>query len=1717
MNDRTNRLASILRMMDADSSAPPPRDELDSLLREWHREHADVAAANREQILAAIASDVMRPLPRQRRSVRSVLATIGPVVMRTMGSRAVRAAACIILTAVFATIVLLPSRHGAEAAIINVAEGGELTAYSDEGDRLGPCPLQHTDVDAAVSGTVTRVTVRQKYANPYPQKIEANYTFPLSHRAAVDAMRIIVRGADGVERVVEGEVKERQQARRIYEDARRAGHVASLLEQERRNVFTQSVANIEPGATVTVEIGYVEFLERNDGEYRFAFPMVVAPRYIPGAPTLSPNQLPDGLARRAGVVLLAPAEVTVTSQNASLSGAIIQSMLVGATPVRTPSPEWMERPAANLGQPIDFIVTYANGTKEPGQLFEAGAVGQVNGRWYFTPVRLSGNGFAADTPQVTDASRITPMPNRPTERSGHDVSMSVTIDAGGMDVRNVRSDLHEIVESGAARPNHRTFTLKSKSTIPNRDFTLSWNASPTDVKETLGYGLLTHARGGDDESTGGYFAIMLEPPTRPKVDQVLPREIVFLIDTSGSMQGFPIEKSKEVMAKAIAAMRPADTFNVIAFAGSTRTLWPEPRTATDENRRLARDFVERQEGDGGTEMLPAFEAALKGQHDVSWLSPRALVDLPADGRAVRVEAPLANVDRDNGLVTLDDGKAFRVTFGVQIPSSGSLGADQAIQMTGRWMTEAGDRMLVVDTARFARSSVAPNRIVVFLTDGLVGNDGAILDLVRQYAKSTRVFAFGIGNSVNRNLLDGAARAGRGMAEFVTLPADADAAVARLTRRLESPVLVDISVDFHGVNVTELVPAPDRIPDLYDEAPLVLVGRFAKDNSGTVTVRGRNANGPWERTVPLALDERSTGNAAVASLWARAKVDAISEMNEQAIANNSVAPPLKREIVRLGERYGIMTPFTSFVAVEKSRVTVGGEPMLVQIPIELPEGMSWKGLFGEGVAPATWASRIAPDDPSITQRRYAAVTKLAQLAEPALEKSVDADSSARSLFFAETPIDLREAEKIRAAAANADKLLQGDDFRLAEREILKAGVQLESVRGALPESEYKNLRDKLVTMVEETAQKRALSEAKSVADPARADEASNRDSAINESLKRVRQLQMELKYTEAMQVLDEITFIDPQNPAALALKDVISASQQYRRYGDVEKRRWEAYAAESHKALEEMVPATPAAAGAGSAPGKRPVRGEDSGAFAPYLGDIPVLGGAMMEMAVPINSKLEGCGEDTNGGRNAPADGLSTTVQFPWQMGRSSLNDAGLLVYPEDWPEIAVLRSTSPGWGDTANINSLTRDQLLMPVDINLQHNSLGESLHYITTVTGAQFSVDWKALSKLSITPDDPVNLNLKNVTAEAAVDRMFLQLVDPATASSVPTLKIDSGVAVITAEPTNAPAPKGELKSVDKDGAAGVPFDSNGDANIPTNQAPGQSDAGAKQGRRRQSAPIAPPGQSLSGGIGSDTRNSTPPASDGATKAKEAPPKKLPDPMPTDPAPTRGVPTPGTPTPPPPAPTSGGPASGTGSAKPGASTPTDTSAARPAEPTSPPPPPESMPGAGGGRGFGGGAEASAPAAPSNDLSDRVEPLAAKADAPAVQSAGFAARKLSPEERDVLARRMQRDLLLVALAAQIDREVAGELAATARPEITLDANGRVRVTVLLRSGDAASLDADLSILRSRGVIIDVVDRNIRLVVARVDPRDLIAFGLADPVRRIESFRGSPDPRNPNSE
>ncbi len=833
----------------------------------------------------------------------------------------------VLLALVGLTGVLTETARAGDARAI---EGGALRIIDPQGQPAGACPLRHTDVQAGIAGYVGRTTVTQQFHNPTDRKIEAVYTFPLPQDAAVDEMVMTV----GDRRIV-GQIKPRAEARQVYEAAKQAGHVASLLDQERPNIFTQSIANIEPGAEVTIEIRYVETLKYEDGWFEFVFPMVVGPRFVPGQPT--------------------------------------------------------------------------------GQ---------------------TGTGWAPDTTDVPDASKITPPVTPPGTRAGHDISMTVHLDAG-MAIQDIESVLHKL-NVQRNEESRATIQLADQKTIPNKDFILRYRTATERIEDAV----LVHA-----DERGRFVTLVLQPPRRVAPSEAVPKEMIFVIDRSGSQSGFPIGKAKETMRLCIQQMNPHDTFNLLSFGNQVERLFDRPVPNTDANRQAALQYLANLDAGGGTVMLPAIKEALTGpgaQQTRAVISPDQLMNLPADGREVIVRVDYDRIRYfDSGeklswpgrLVMMEGSLAIqredgrKVRLGGDNPPS-SVVDKHDIRIHGQWRTMNGERVLVAWKYQVDGEGGPAGRlrIVCFLTDGFVGNDMEIIDAARKNAGQARVFSFGIGNSVNRYLLDGLAHAGRGEVEYVTLDSEAKGAAERFQQRIQSPVLTDISIDWGDLPVSEVYPA--TYPDLFASKPLMIHGRLDDEAKGTITLRGTTAAGPFERTIEIQPQEAATHHEAVASLWARAKVTHLMNKDLAGLQRGAFPKDLEQQITDLGVTFHLMTQFTSFVAVEEMTVTVGGEPTTVAVPVEMPEGVSYEGVFGEaaggrrvsfGAMKATGFPSAAPAPASVGRaRRLIAPRAMSQPPREAMEMLAQDGADATATTAASQPAAMKISEPLRDLAEKVAK-------------------------------------------------------------------------------------------------------------------------------------------------------------------------------------------------------------------------------------------------------------------------------------------------------------------------------------------------------------------------------------------------------------------------------------------------------------------------------------------------------------------------------------------------------------------------------------------------------------------------------------------------------------------------------------------------------------------------
>ncbi len=652
---------------------------------------------------------------------------------------------------------------------------GGLYVQSPSGQKL-VFPLKHTEVSAKIAGNLSRVQVTQSFENPFTDPLEAVYVFPLPDEAAVDDMEIKIG-----DRVIKGSIKKREEAKQIYEQAKRQGRTAGLLEQERDNIFTQSLANIKPGEQIDVTIRYTDSLKFEGGDYEFVFPMVVGPRYIPGT-------------------------------------------------------------------------------------------------------AIDGSG---DTDRVPDASRITPPVVPPDTRSRHDIGVTVEIDAG-IPISDARSPSHQTIVS------HEKQTVKiqlgGEDTIPNKDFILRYRVASDKTEATV----LTQA-----DERGGHFAIYLIPALEYRSDEIVPKDVVFLMDTSGSQAGEPLRQSQELMRRFISGLNPDDTFTIIDFASTTRQLSNTPLANTEPNRQQAIKYINKLQANGGTELLNGI---------------RAVMNFPA--------APAGRL-----------------------------------------------------------------RSVVLLTDGYIGNDNEILAEVQRHLKEgNRLYSFGVGSSVNRFLLNRIAEIGRGTCQVVRHDEPAQKVAEKFFRQINNPVLTTIQIAWEGTGEAAEI-YPSIAPDLFAEQPLVLFGRKPDIEAGKLRVAGMAAGGQrYEKTFEVNFEEG--GNPAIAQLWGRQR---IKELMKQMFGGEKKS--LVEAVTDTALIYQLLSQYTAFIAVsEEVRVDPEGQSISMQVPVEMPEGVSYEGIFGQAAAPGSKLLMVA-------RSQKAGIARAISSPEPSYALEADAPEYERGISFA----------------------------------------------------------------------------------------------------------------------------------------------------------------------------------------------------------------------------------------------------------------------------------------------------------------------------------------------------------------------------------------------------------------------------------------------------------------------------------------------------------------------------------------------------------------------------------------------------------------------------------------------------------------------------------------------------------------------------------------------
>ena len=595
---------------------------------------------------------------------------------------------------------------------------------------LDPFPLLETRANVDIAGVIAEIELTQVYKNEGKRTIEAVYVFPLGTKSAIHAMRMRIG-----KRVIEAKIEERAAAKRIYEQAKQEGKVASLLEQERPNVFQMKVANIMPGDRIEVKVSYTELLVPEKGIYEFVFPTVVGPRYT-------------------------------------------ERQEKGAKETDT----WVKSPYLHEGKEAPYA---------------------------FDIVAHIRSGIPLEAVWVPS----------------HNVVVQKSRDVADIKL------------------------APEETKAGNKDFILRYTLQGEQIQSGL---LLYPGTEGKDEN---YFLLMLQPPKKVTTKQVPPREYCFIVDVSGSMNGFPLEVSKTLIKGIIQNLRRADYFNIVFFSGGSQVLSQHPLAATAANKAKALAMLQGQQGGGGTRLLPAIQQALA-------------------------------LEKKQGL----------------------------------------------------------SRIVVIATDGYVDVEKETFDLIRKHLNEANFFAFGIGTSVNRYLIEGMARAGMGEPFVVTQQTEAAQAAQRFSDYVKNPLLTDIKVDFRGFDAFDVEPL--AVPDLFAQRPLIMFGKY-RHAQGTIAVTGNTADGAYKKIILVSPKSADEGNSALQYLWARERIARLDDYGK-------LGGEVKAEVTKLGLRYHLMTQYTSFVAVD-TIVRDTGEAVTVKQPLPLPEGVSDLAVGEQGMARAKVAA------------------------------------------------------------------------------------------------------------------------------------------------------------------------------------------------------------------------------------------------------------------------------------------------------------------------------------------------------------------------------------------------------------------------------------------------------------------------------------------------------------------------------------------------------------------------------------------------------------------------------------------------------------------------------------------------------------------------------------------------------------------------------------------
>ncbi len=645
-------------------------------------------------------------------------------------------------------------------------------------------PLKKTNVIADINGMIAEIHVRQSYSNEGKSPINACYVFPASTKVTVHGMQMQIG-----DQLITAKIKEKEEAKEEFETAKEEGKSASLLSEERPNVFTMNIANIMPGDDVSIDLHYTELITPTDGIYQFVYPTVVGPRYV--------------------------------------------------------------------GPVIDDC-----GTRE---------------EWTATPY----------------------MPQGSEPKDSYDIHVNVS---AAVPITELISSSHEIAVQWEEKTKAVVSLSDASDYAGNRDFILDYKMTGQDIST----GMMLNT--GENEN---FFMLMVQPPERYDIEDIPPREYIFVLDVSGSMSGYPLDTAKSLIKNLVSDLRDTDSFNLVLFSSDSIQMSNKSVPANNLNVNRALKMIDELEGGGGTELALALRNALA------------------------------------------------------IPAKDEV-----------------------------------SRSIVVITDGYIYGEEEIFDIIHKNIGNTDFFPFGIGTSVNRYLIEGIAKTGQGEPFVVTEKEEASETAKRFKTYIQSPVLTDIQVKFDGFEVYDV--EPSVLPTLFAQRPIVLLGKWRGEPTGTVQITGKAGNSDYAQTISLGdtagikmvnakienkntvqlnsadqktaadlfsgnlVNESLTNTAlkingptlsgakadnqlvsavtmesdVLSYLWAQKRIERLTDYGL-----NKDNPDVKAEVTQIGLNYSMLTPYTSFIAVTETVRNPEKNSKDVKQPLSLPLEVSNFALGG----------------------------------------------------------------------------------------------------------------------------------------------------------------------------------------------------------------------------------------------------------------------------------------------------------------------------------------------------------------------------------------------------------------------------------------------------------------------------------------------------------------------------------------------------------------------------------------------------------------------------------------------------------------------------------------------------------------------------------------------------------------------------------------------------